>query len=946
MSFMQAEQQPSPWIKDLVHKLKWTYAALWTLNTTEGSRPLIGFDAAHTVAEWKDGWYNSDLNRSTRALSGNENVVRDDSRIEALFYSTYKSCSFQQGFGYVGLVLLKRESTWLTGIQEVLEHAFHTQALFLKTVMCTPWNNHVLELGKFEQEARNENVLHQIQRWLSSVTTPLNIQPSPGAVGSENDSGGSREAMQMSPSIASSMFADGSNCNVHFGPSSDILLKRNNNNQGSGGGGFSFSGHENASATTGAPGAGSRVQVQVQVRKKNSLGRYPPHSHDAISLLNGHSQDVLSQRRSITGQEKTLEMGSSFVEEWGPAAAGTSSIFQQVVRHDSDPIISCSGMGIPGISSLMPPDTFSQQHQQQQQQQQRSHPRGAASISMDQALLTSLPMTMATDISASLALPMDMLQDSSANLYGLHSKNSREWPTLEPSKEQSLVQMLEEFTDDDHLQRLQSPDHALIQTAVASSSDTIADWVGASTGTASISHQQQHHRHYDHHTQQRLQQQQRQQQQQQPQRVVQRQFEFPQNPVVSSLQNMTTPRPALANLISHQQHQNQHHPQQHRPQLVPHGGGQQPQLLPLGQQQQQQQQQKQVNQPGPPNWQQNISFTTPTAWVRWVSRKQASLLRYNGANPAALRINQMILKKLLTEMVPKIAKEQKAREQEAAQAVDTETSSHGHRVRMNSYPTTTSTKPSESGILIQDPQARTHMMAERRRRERENMHYKELRKLIPPTSRMDKATVLEETIKLVKKLRRRVRQLEKGNPDNSGTPNLSLVTSEDSQIDTTSPSSRREPGSPIPARTGAGSSEPELQEGKPPGGRFLDSCLAAGVPAPAPSQDENKEVVEVDRRACIQNELRAKIRTPHRPDTVIHILTCLKDLGLEVLSTNISIEKDWVHADFQMKMNEVHISRVSQFCDELQEALRKAIFPAESSNADSTLDGRSHSQDS
>ncbi|BBN00653.1 protein MpBHLH3 [Marchantia polymorpha subsp. ruderalis] len=940
MSFMQAEQQPSPWIKDLVHKLKWTYAALWTLNTTDGSRPLIGIDAAHTVAEWKDGWYNSDSNRLTRALSGNENVVRDDSRIEALFYSTYKSCSFQQGFGYVGLVLLKRESTWLTGSQEVLEHAFHTQALFLKTariqtVMCTPWNNHVLELGKFEQESRNENVLHQIQRWLSSVTTPLNIQPSPGAVGSENDSGGSREAMQMSPSIASSMFADGSNCNVHFGPSSDILLKRNNSGQGSGAGGFSVSGHENASASSGAPGAGSRVQVQVQVRKKNGLGRYPPHSHDAISLLNRHNQDVLSQRRSISGQEKTLE-ASSFVEEWGPAAAGTSSIFQQVVGHDSDPIISCSGMGIPGISSLMPPDTFSQQ----QQQQQRSHPRGAASISLDQALLTSLPMTMATDISASLALPMDMLQDSAANLYGLHSKNSREWPTLEPSKEQSLVQMLEEFTDDDHLQRLQSPDHALIQTAVASSSDTMAEW--ASTGTASISHQQQHHRHYDHHTQQRLQQQQRQQQQQQQQRVVQRQFEFPNNPAVSSLQNMTTPRPALANLISHQQHQ--HQPQQHRPQLVPHGGGQQPQLLPLGQQQQQQQ----VNQPGPPSWQQNISFTTPTAWVRWVSRKQASLLRYkardpNGASPAALRVNQMVLKRLLTEMVPKIAKEQKAREQEAGQALDTETSSHGHRVRMISYPTTTSTKPSESGTLIQDPQARTHMLAERRRRVRENEHYDALRKLIPPTSRMDKATVLAETIKLVKKLRRRVGQLEKGNPDNSGTPNLSLVTSEDSQIGTTSPSSRGEPGSPIPARTGAGSSEPELQEGKPPGGRFLDSCL---VPAPAPSQEDNKEIVEVDRRACIPTELRAKIRTSHRPDTVIHILTCLKDLGLEVLSTNISIEKDWVYADFQLKMNEVHICRVSQFCEELQEAIRKAIFPAESSNADSTLDGRSHSQDS
>lgn len=164
---------------------------------------------------------------------------------------------------------------------------------------------------------------------------------------------------------------------------------------------------------------------------------------------------------------------------------------------------------------------------------------------------------------------------------------------------------------------------------------------------------------------------------------------------------------------------------------------------------------------------------------------------------------------------------------------------------------------------------------------------------------MDKATVLAETIKLVKKLRRRVGQLEKGNPDNSGTPNLSLVTSEDSQIGTTSPSSRGEPGSPIPARTGAGSSEPELQEGKPPGGRFLDSCL---VPAPAPSQEDNKEIVEVDRRACIPTELRAKIRTSHRPDTVIHILTCLKDLGLEVLSTNISIEKDWVYADFQLKV--------------------------------------------
>ncbi|KAL2642319.1 hypothetical protein R1flu_009906 [Riccia fluitans] len=244
----------------------------------------------------------------------------------------------------------------------------------------------------------------------------------------------------------------------------------------------------------------------------------------------------------------------------------------------------------------------------------------------------------------------------------------------------------------------------------------------------------------------------------------------------------------------------------------------------------------------------------------------------------------------------------------AIAAAETDSSSHG--VRTINYPTTAGTSTMQQSRSIQDPdpQARTHMLAERRRRVKEKEHYAILRKLIPPTSRVDKAAVLAETIQLVTGLKGQVRQLERVNRDSGGSSNLSFVAGEDSQI-CASLTSGGDIGTASLNCGGHRLSERELQEGKFPGSD--PDFVSRGTTTLL--LDERKEVVEVTAQSRDQKILEVKIRTFHLPDTMIHIVTCLNDFGLQVLFTDIRIRKGWIHADFQLLISAVHSFLISQF---------------------------------
>ena len=94
-----------------------------------------------------------------------------------IFTSSYKSCAFALGSGYVGKVLKDGQPLWLTGVDALIKHSnTSSQAHFFKvagiqTLVCIPWFNSVVELGSSSLLPLDPSLLIQIASFLSHMAT-------------------------------------------------------------------------------------------------------------------------------------------------------------------------------------------------------------------------------------------------------------------------------------------------------------------------------------------------------------------------------------------------------------------------------------------------------------------------------------------------------------------------------------------------------------------------------------------------------------------------------------------------------------------------------------------------------------------------------------------------------------------------------------------------------
>ncbi|BBN00655.1 protein MpBHLH4 [Marchantia polymorpha subsp. ruderalis] len=134
-------------LRELVRSMGWSYAVLWSIP------PLM------TELVWTDGWYEA----------SNLKV-----NVERLFNSSYKTCSFAPGYGYVGKVFTQGQHIWVTGDAVHRQSTTSGQATFfssagIQTLLCFPWFNGVVELGAEGLVPQNDDLLQQIRRFLSNT---------------------------------------------------------------------------------------------------------------------------------------------------------------------------------------------------------------------------------------------------------------------------------------------------------------------------------------------------------------------------------------------------------------------------------------------------------------------------------------------------------------------------------------------------------------------------------------------------------------------------------------------------------------------------------------------------------------------------------------------------------------------------------------------------------
>ncbi|CAM6129593.1 unnamed protein product [Calypogeia fissa] len=195
-----------------------------------------------------------------------------------------------------------------------------------------------------------------------------------------------------------------------------------------------------------------------------------------------------------------------------------------------------------------------------------------------------------------------------------------------------------------------------------------------------------------------------------------------------------------------------------------------------------------------------------------------------------------------------------------------------------------------------DEAAFSHMLAERRRRTKQNENFSQLKFLIPSAAKLDKASVLAATITYIHELKARVKDLELSNQSLKNQ----LLGGEPDQSSA---------GEPLLSTMAKGS----------PG------RVRVRTPSSHSPTDEDKIQVSPNGDGNVTIEIRSPCT---QPDIAMHIFACLKEMQLRVINFNVAVNDNRIHASIIVKVKRKNAAGQSAVCAEVEQAITACLYPS------------------
>ncbi|KAL2323558.1 hypothetical protein Fmac_027937 [Flemingia macrophylla] len=183
----------------------------------------------------------------------------------------------------------------------------------------------------------------------------------------------------------------------------------------------------------------------------------------------------------------------------------------------------------------------------------------------------------------------------------------------------------------------------------------------------------------------------------------------------------------------------------------------------------------------------------------------------------------------------------------------------------------------------QDELSANHVLAERRRREKLNERFIILRSLVPFVTKMDKASILGDTIEYVKQLRRKIQELEARNRQSEADHRSKLA---EVTVQRTSSSSSKEQ-----QRSGV----TVIDKRKV---RIVEGAAAKAKAVDVPAATTSVQV------SIIESDALLELECPHREGLLLDVMQMLREVRIEVTGVQSSLNNGVFVAELRAKVKE------------------------------------------